>query len=106
MNDSVCLLFIKSPEKGKVKSRLAEIIGEDLALGIYKCLVMDALQIVKQFTFQICFYPPDSIVEVRNWLGEGFSYTPQKGEDLGERMSNAFQDSFSAGFEQIGRAHV
>ena len=100
---SAVLLFIKSPEKGKVKSRLAKAIGEDAALDVYKCLVWHTLENLKagKYLFRLCFYPPDSGAIIENWLGNTYSSAPQHGRDLGERMKSAFVKAFSDGAEKV-----
>ncbi len=102
-NNSAILLFIKSPEKGKVKTRLAKVIGEDAALDIYKCLVTDTLETLKAgpFALDICFYPPDSGEIVESWLGNEYTYVQQHGRDIGERMKNAFIQIFSDGVAKV-----
>jgi hypothetical protein len=102
-NCSAVLLFIKSPEKGKVKSRLARAIGEDAALDIYKCLVTDTLEKLKdgKYLFSLYFYPPGSEVIVKKWLGSSYSCYPQCGRDIGERMKHAFIQAFSDGMEKV-----
>ena len=37
---------------------------------------------------------------VRNWIGKKYFYASQKGDDLGERMKNAFKLVFSHGAEK------
>lgn len=100
---SAVLLFIKSPEKGRVKSRLSKAIGEDAALDIYKSLVCRTVDKLREsnYLFTLCFYPPGSGAIVRNWLGDTYRYEPQTGSDLGERMKNAFIRSFSTGMEKV-----
>lgn len=99
----VVLLFIKFPEKGRVKSRLAEGIGEDAALEVYKRLVRDTLETLETAgcAFRLCYYPPGSGAAMENWLGDVYSYVPQLGGDLGERMENAFARAFSEGMEKV-----
>lgn len=96
-------MFLKTPEKGKVKSRLADAIGEELTLDIYKTFVIDIIGTLKirMYPLRIYFYPPDSGEGIENWLGNGFVFMPQNGRDLGERMKNAFAQSFSEGFEKV-----
>ena len=100
---SAVLLFIKSPEKGKVKSRLAKAIGEDAALDVYKCLAFNTLEGLKDgnYLFRLCFYPPESGEIIKSWLGDSFYYAPQQGRDLGERMWSAFVQAFSDGIEKV-----
>ncbi len=96
------LLFVKSPEKGKVKSRLSDAIGEEMALALYRHFVLDTVETLKKerCPFKVCFFPPDSQEMVASWLGNSLTYTPQLGEDLGKRMENAFHQVFSAGFSR------
>jgi rSAM/selenodomain-associated transferase 1 len=101
-SDGTILLFLKSPEKGRVKSRLASALGEERTLHIYKSFALDIIGTLKKRDqpLKICFYPHDSKETVVSWLGEDVSYLPQKGEDLGERMENAFIQIFSEGIEK------
>jgi rSAM/selenodomain-associated transferase 1 len=101
MPDSSILLFIKSPEPGKVKSRLASAIGEESALDIYRAFVLDIVGTLKKGnrSITIAFYSEDAEAVV-NWLGKDLVYIPQKGKDLGARMRNAFHDVLSQGHEK------
>jgi hypothetical protein len=104
MNDKNCILiFLKFPEKGKVKSRLAQDIGEDAALELYRYFILDLLDTLKtgSYTVIIYFLPPDARQEVLQWLGKEYRYMPQQGRDLGERMRNAFSEVFSEGFSKV-----
>ncbi len=104
MSDKKCmLLFIKFPEKGTVKSRLAKDIHEDSALSLYRNLVLDILKTLEtgKYQLKLCFYPPDALDKFSAWLGKGYAYMPQKGKDLGERMKNAFRETFSQGFAKV-----
>lgn len=104
MQDSSCiLLFTKAPEKGKVKSRLAAEIGEENALALHKSFVLDFIGMLKKggHPFRVFYYPPDAGEETADWLGKGPPYRAQKGNDLGERMADAFAQTFSEGFERV-----
>ena len=96
-------MFVKSPEKGKVKSRLAASIGKKSALHLYKCFVDDLLLMLRKggYPFIICFYPADAGRYIEKWLGKGYAFVPQTEGDLGERMKNAFNKAFSEGFESV-----
>jgi hypothetical protein len=94
---------VKNPEKGKVKSRLATVIGEDSAVHLYKNLVTQMLATLKEGTFPlyVCFYPKNAQKPIKNWLGTEYRYIPQNGKDLGERMRNGFTEAFEMGFERV-----
>jgi uncharacterized protein len=104
MKDKACvIMFVKSAERGTVKSRLAASVGEDVALDLYKCFVSDLIKMLVQgrHLFDIYFYPPDAKQEVIRWLGDEHTLIPQMGDDLGDRMGNAFEEVFSQGFDRV-----
>ena len=45
---SCFLLFVKYPEKGKVKLRLTTDIDEDIVVDLYRCFVHDTLETIKK----------------------------------------------------------
>lgn len=102
MPDKVILIFLRAPQLGKVKSRLAKIIGPELALSLYRCFVRDTLETARGvgIPVHICFYPAESSETVISWLGNGFIYHPQTGSHLGRRMADAFLHAFQSGFNQ------
>jgi rSAM/selenodomain-associated transferase 1 len=97
------LFFIKSPERGQVKRRLAASLGETVATELYITFVIDALATLDTCRARVvvCFYPPEKERSIVAWLGRHHSYLPQRGEDLGQRMKNAFIDAFDRGFQQV-----
>jgi len=99
---SSVILFVRSPERGRVKSRLAAAIGGKMALEIYKGFVLDIVETLKEgpYPFRIFFYPGNAREKVTNWLGKDFTYSPQRGSGIGEKMENAFVQSFSMGVER------
>ena len=103
MDDRCLLFFIKNPEKGKVKSRLAAVIGDDSAVNLYKNLATKMLSTIKKgtFPFAVCFYPKKADKAIKDWLGSDYRYIPQRGADLGERMKNSFVEAFKMGSERV-----
>ncbi len=104
MHDNpIILLFMKAPVLGRVKSRLAEAVGEEAALDLYKRFVLDTLDMVTSVDvpLRICFDPSAGENAVSSWLGPGYELRPQQGGDLGQRMERAFAEAFAEGF---GRA--
>lgn len=97
------LLFAKSPIKGQVKTRLAVETGADLAAELYKCFVEDLISIIENLDVQLtlCFYPPNAKLSFLEWLGEQHCYKPQIGNNLGERLRNAFDNAFEEGFSNV-----
>jgi uncharacterized protein len=104
MDNKRCLLvFVKFPEEGKVKSRLSQAFDTDMVSSLYECFVFDLLETLRRepYHLKICFSPPKAYESIVRWIGKGYTYMPQKGKDLGERMKNAFMDTFSEGFSEV-----
>jgi hypothetical protein len=97
------LVFVKSPEMGAVKTRLAAAVGQRHACRLYDRFVRDLLRMLEKAAgdghcaLNVCFHPPASGKAVAAWLGRRYVYLPQRGKDLGERMGNAFRECFAAG---------
>lgn len=103
MNNGCVVVFAKSPGKGNVKSRLAASIGEDFVCALYKCFVGDLLRMLRKsgYPYVISFYPPNAGGDMEKWLGKDHKLMPQQGQNLGERMGNAFIKVFSEGFDFV-----
>jgi len=102
MTDKSCILFfVKYPQAGSVKKRLAVELGAEVAAQLYRCFVEDALHILQRCGCHIliCFYPPRFQDDMPAWLGFRYQYLPQRGLDLGQRMKSSFFDAFALGFE-------
>ena len=96
------MIFIRTPQIGKVKTRLSRTLGVEPVIRIYKSFVRDVIETVEKHTdhIRICYYPMETRDRVRAWLGNAFHYMPQSGENLGDRMRNAFTATFSDGFHR------
>jgi rSAM/selenodomain-associated transferase 1 len=103
LDDRCLLFFIKNPEKGKVKTRLASAIGDEMAAKLYKRFLLEMLFTLNRgtFLFYLCYYPVDSLNDLKDWLGDHYLYMPQIGENLGERMKNGFLEAFSMNFKRV-----
>ena len=95
------ILFVRRPERGKVKTRIAATAGNDAALAVYKSL----LQHTQQCTYKLActkhvFYA-DAIAIGDLWQ-EGYSKHMQLNDtNLGTRMSAAFNVLFNKGYGQV-----
>ena len=99
--DTALIIFVRPPELGKVKTRLAKTIGDERALAVYRLLLNHTLQITKPLLFQKFIYYADSIVENDQWNQPGYIKRKQFGNDLGEKMQHAFDELFAEGFEKV-----
>ena len=88
------VLFARDPVLGRVKTRLQSRFDEATILDLYTCFLQDSidkicsLEDVEPF---IGAYPTASSKYFNNVsLQKQITIFSQKGEDLGERMKNAF----------------
>lgn len=98
--DRCLMVFVRHPEPGRVKTRLARTYGDRFAAELYGCFVDDLLAELERGSCrpEILFTPAGKGREIRQRFGGRFAYTPQAGEGLGERMANAFRSCFARGF--------
>ena len=106
MDKTALLYFVKYPEPGKVKTRLASSVGFREAARLYKKLAEENLEILRSlpqddFKIFILFSPPESKPLVEKWLGINSFFVPQRGKDLGERLSHAFQFAFNQKIKKV-----
>lgn len=88
----------RSPELGKVKSRLAKTIGEERALEVYLKLLSHTIQCAKDSGFKIKIFVDGDI----NYFENGnLDFEMQSGGDIGTKMKDAFLRSFSEGHDRI-----
>ena len=95
------LIFARNPEHGKVKTRLAADLGDDAALDIYKDLLQHTAKETRDLNCETWVFYSEKASEESFFKGSSFRIKLQKGEDLGERMKNAFSEGFSEGYSRI-----
>ncbi len=101
MPTTALIIFVRHPELGKVKTRLAKVIGDEKALTIYKQLLNHTHQITSPLNCRKFVYYAEDVIEHDLWSSPGFTKRKQFGNDLGERMSNAFKELFDQGFQKV-----
>ena len=102
----VLLYFVKYPEPGRVKTRLATVLGDETAARVYRRLAetnLKALDPLREAGVHIvvAYDPPDLQPQVKSWLSGDYDYLPQRGNGLGERLASAFGSAFEAGAENV-----
>lgn len=99
MTSEAVLVFLRAPEEGRVKTRLSKCLNPAFVLALYRGFVGDTLDALNAFEDKILyFWPPGKEKMLENWLGSGCVFSCQRGEDIGQRMANAFQDIFKKGY--------
>ncbi len=99
MKKEVVLVFQKNAILGQVKTRLASGMGEQPAMEIYMHLVQLTYSALEAVQIPVWTYFSDFIPESTHPTVEK-SFV-QQGQDLGERMSNAFASTFDSGIEKV-----
>jgi uncharacterized protein len=99
MKKEVVLIFQKNEVLGKVKSRLAVGTGEEQALEIYRQLLTKTYLALRDVSVSITTYFSEFIPE--NPIHSAENKLVQVGQDLGERMKNAFAENFESGMEKV-----
>jgi len=103
------LVFAKAPVPGAVKTRLTTLLTDEEAAALYEAFLGDSLAAYATLSVDVRLYlapspghVPDGIVPA------GVALQTQRGDDLGQRMLNAFVETFLAGYERavvIGTDH-
>jgi rSAM/selenodomain-associated transferase 1 len=91
------IVFVKNPEKGKVKTRLASVAGDEAALRIY-CLLLEKTRSAAlgvPCSRLLCY--SDYIPVADEWPDTAFRKAVQSPGDLGQRMASAFGEAFCSG---------
>lgn len=103
MRNSTTLLitFTRNPELGKVKTRLAKGIGEKAALEVYIKLLEHTENVLQKINTDKCVWYSVSVRQNDIWPDDSYQKKAQFGNDLGERMLNAFKDAFQHNYEKV-----
>jgi uncharacterized protein len=96
----VLIIFVRNPVLGKVKTRLATDIGNEKALKVYLQLLKITSEVVMPLNCVKFVYYSNTIIEGDCWDKEGITKRAQTGDNLGQRMKNAFAEVFDLGFRK------
>ncbi len=96
MTDSLLMIFVKNLIPGSVKTRLASEIGIDAAMDVYMELVKYTNEVADKITTDKTIYYSEYVEIDDIWDTERYSLKIQKGDSLGEKMMNAFDEAFDS----------
>jgi uncharacterized protein len=98
MRQNALIFFMKTPVMGRVKTRLAEGIGNKHATTLYRLMCEYLLNLTApQNTDIIVAYDDEERTALPAYL-EGKALLYQSGDALGARMKNAFEAVFEKGY--------
>jgi uncharacterized protein len=97
------IIMAKVPEAGKVKTRLQPRLTPQQSAEFATCLLRDTITKVagKQNHLIIAYSPAGRRDFFDQFSQHNIIYIPQKGLDLGERMSNAFHFAFAQKLDSV-----
>ena len=103
MTPATVALFVRPPVPGRVKTRLAETIGDRFACTLYRAMVLDVLRAVHASGLELCLFHDGSDPGLlpAAWRRGATAVRPQCDGDLGRRMAAAFADCFQAGYAHV-----
>ncbi|MDX1371852.1 MAG: DUF2064 domain-containing protein, partial [Nitrososphaeraceae archaeon] len=100
--ENLLLIFVKNPELGKCKTRLAATIGDIKALAFYKNMLLHTKDIVDKVDAQKTVYYSSYIDHNDLWPNSSeFNKAKQAKGDLGSKMKAAFEEGFNSGYKRI-----
>ena len=88
---ALLIIFVRNPELGKVKTRLAAAIGEEKALEVYRLLLSHTRAITRPLQPDKVVFFSEAPAEPCFWEGENYGKQIQPEGDLGKKMAGAFR---------------
>ncbi len=102
IKNRLLIIFIKNPELGKCKTRLAATVGDKKALQFYRKMLEKTLEVTTEVSAHKTIFYSSFVDKNDQWPENGdFSKSLQKEGDLGQKMKVAFEEAFEAGYQSI-----
>ncbi|MEL6122658.1 MAG: TIGR04282 family arsenosugar biosynthesis glycosyltransferase [Bacteroidota bacterium] len=90
------IIFVRKPELGKVKTRLAAAVGDAEALRIYKALLRHTKIVTSEINADVFIYYHGSLEEDDEWGIDSTIHRRSQAEGgLGNKLRNAFTEVLS-----------
>jgi uncharacterized protein len=104
----VLVLMAKAPREGEVKTRLIGALSPAEATELYINFLRDTFALMEEvqderetLALALCYTPEGEEEAFEIVEREGSLMLAQRGEDLGERLSNCSMDFFDLGFDSV-----
>jgi rSAM/selenodomain-associated transferase 1 len=99
--EEIIIVFTKFPGEGKVKTRLAQSIGNKAAVEVYSRLLYHTeAQLIKSKKKYVVYWGNYIPTDTSFFASASAHYLQCEG-DLGDRMKTAFEDQFNAGYSAV-----
>ena len=101
MQTSLLMVFVRNPQLGTVKTRLATTVGDKVALEIYIELMRHTAEVTHKVSADKKVFYSEKIEQHDVWTEMNFSKALQTKGNLGQRMENAFRTAFEKGYKKV-----
>jgi hypothetical protein len=95
------MVFVRNPQLGTVKTRLATTVGDKVALEIYIELMRHTAEVTHKVSADKKVFYSEKIEQHDVWTEMNFSKALQTKGTLGQRMENAFRTAFEKGYKKV-----
>lgn len=102
------VVMAKAPREGEIKTRLLGALSPEEARRLYVAFLSDTFALMEdvmeereELSLALCYTPEGEEEAFEEVEREGCLMIPQRGETLGERLTNCFADLFALGFESV-----
>jgi rSAM/selenodomain-associated transferase 1 len=91
------VVMARRPEPGKVKTRLARVVGDERACDLYRAFLRDLSTELRTAPWHIVWAVDPPASDLGPLIGTGQVQIDQSGTDLAERMQRCFATLFARG---------
>lgn len=103
-HQALLVIAAKAPVAGGVKTRLCPALAPETARDLYRCFLQDRLAemgALEGVDVSVAYTPADARDYFSGFAAGGFRLFPQRGNDLGARLSDIFQRKSAEGYAAI-----
>lgn len=101
MKNDHLIIFVKNKIAGQTKTRLAAGIGSEKAMEVYEQLLQHTHLTTRCLACKKVVYFSEEVEKEGLWTDGNFHLNLQKGNDLGLRMQQAFDEQLAQGAERV-----
>ena len=97
-------IFVRAPQLGRFKTRLAATLGAEAALHIYQRLLkvlFSRLASLEPASIEIRHTPDNAKAILNPWIRPGWTLRPQGDGALGDRLARCMNDALNEGIERL-----
>lgn len=103
-NNPALAVMARWPAPGQVKTRLRPCLTAGQAAGLYRALLLDAMELAASaapYAGFVAYAPDDAESLFRELKPPALGMSPQGGGDLGQRMAHVQRQLFQRGFSPV-----